>query len=109
MLVLFILLVLVALLLPPALLLRTSLHRRRAGSRARRSLLVNIALLGSFLSLGFNLGFLILRLGDILAETHLADGYLIIAVTLSWFCLFGRMYLKSTFRQRSGLERKKLG
>lgn len=93
-------LMLLALVVPPVLLLASlaNLHRKARWSLQSRPLIACTA--AALLVVGFNSIFLMTRLGSLISGSFQTDGYLMFALTLSWFSFFGRMALRYSLRRK---------
>ncbi len=105
----FVILLLLAILLPPVLLVVTILRRQKRIGWSRKSPLLAAATVLGVLALSFNGLFVLLRLGEILSSSLASDGFMLLALAVSWFSFFGRILLKSTSRHKRRLRRSRTG
>lgn len=96
----FVFLMLLALLLPPALLVATllNLHRKGGWSVQSRPQIACTAAAG--LGALFNLIFVLVRLGSLFSGSLPVDGYLMLALMISWLSFFARMALRHSLRRK---------
>ena len=100
----FVILVILALLLPPVLLMATVLHVQKRSGWKNRSRILAVATIGGSIAVGFNTLFVILRMDEIIVAKIVPDGFLLMAVAVSWLSFFGRIALKSTLRHKRKLK-----
>ena len=100
----FVALVLLVLLLPPALLFATALKMRIRNRRSSMSPVLVLLTSAGLIAVLFNMVFVFLRFGDILAASLSPDAFLTSAVLVAWFSFFGRVALKANLRYRRRLK-----